>query len=242
MDSCVLARMVDHAVWGRILSILSCSSLTDNRENVTTRCYVLGRDLHPEWDMPVLHHVPEKQDDSIIKIPGQDIEFLFSAVHGCLAGGCLEDGERVAFQEREATMKKVAVVRHRDEERFVINTCAFHNVDVLMSALPRELSQPRRLLKDPWTERHDNTPINARMKEASGKKGRQQSGGGRGGNTGTLGRGTVKRKRTTDNNVHIDKEEEDENHHDSDNGVLVEENVDVDSDIEVMIMQEGCVT
>lgn len=129
------------------------------------------------------------------------------------------------------------MVRHRDEERFVINTCAFHNIDVLMSALPRELSQPRRLLKDPWTEHHAR---GERMKEVSGTKGRQQSGGGRGGNTGTLGRGTVKRKRTTDNNVHID--EEDENNHDSDNGVLVVENVDVDSDIEVMIMQEGCAT
>ncbi|ADV24058.1 hypothetical protein I305_02437 [Cryptococcus gattii E566] len=133
--------------------------------------------------MPVLEH-----DDSIIKVPGQDIEFLFSAVHDCVVGGCLEDGEEVVFQERETTTKKVAVVRHRDEERFVINTCAFHNIDVLMSALPQELSQPRRLLKDPWTERHAR---GEGMKEASGKKGRRQhSGGGRGGNTGTLGRGT----------------------------------------------------
>nr|KIR47933.1 hypothetical protein I312_03084 [Cryptococcus bacillisporus CA1280] len=189
--------------------------------------------------MPVLHRIPEEQDDSVIKILGQDIEFLFSAVHDCLASGCLEDGEKVVFQEREVTTKKIAVVRHRDEEHFVINTCTFHNIDILMSAIPRELSQPRLLLKDPWTEHHAR---GERMKEASRMKGRQQSGGGRGGNTGTLGRGTVKRKQTMDNNVHIDEEEEDENNHDSDNGVLVKENVDVDSDIEVMIMQEGCVT
>ncbi|KIR62411.1 hypothetical protein I314_03351 [Cryptococcus bacillisporus CA1873] len=49
VDSCVLARMDDHAVWGRILSILPCSSLTDNRENVTIRCYALGRDLCWNW-------------------------------------------------------------------------------------------------------------------------------------------------------------------------------------------------
>lgn len=30
MDSCVLVRMGDHAIWGRILSIFPCSSLTDN--------------------------------------------------------------------------------------------------------------------------------------------------------------------------------------------------------------------
>lgn len=66
VDSCVLVRIGAHAVWGRILGILPCSSLTDNRENVTIRCYALGRDLHPKWDMPVLEH-----DDSIIKVPGQ---------------------------------------------------------------------------------------------------------------------------------------------------------------------------
>lgn len=113
----------------------------------------------------------------------------------------------------------------------LLTSCAFHNIDVLMSALPWELSQPRCLLKDPWTERHAR---GERMKEASAKK---ASGGGRQGNTGTLERGTVKRKRTTDINVHIDEEKENENHHDSDNGVLVEENVNADSDIEIMIMQ-----
>ncbi|UOH85592.1 hypothetical protein LQV05_002421 [Cryptococcus neoformans] len=61
-----------------------------------------------------------------------------------------EDGERVVFQERQATSQKMAAVRHRDADCFVINTAAFHNIDVLLSALPRTLYQPRRILEDPW--------------------------------------------------------------------------------------------
>ncbi|OWZ29495.1 hypothetical protein C356_06183 [Cryptococcus neoformans c45] len=64
-----------------------------------------------------------------------------------------EDGERVVFQERQATSQKMAAVRHCDADCFVINTAAFHNIDVLLSALPRTLYQPRRILEDPWEVR-----------------------------------------------------------------------------------------
>ncbi|OXL05151.1 hypothetical protein C348_06712 [Cryptococcus neoformans Gb118] len=64
-----------------------------------------------------------------------------------------EDGERVVFQERQATSQKMAAIRHCDADCFVINTVAFHNIDVLLSALPRTLYQPRRILEDPWEVR-----------------------------------------------------------------------------------------
>ncbi|OXH44150.1 hypothetical protein J003_06196 [Cryptococcus neoformans] len=64
-----------------------------------------------------------------------------------------EDGERVVFQERQTTSRKMAAVRHCDADCFVINTAAFHNIDVLLSALPRTLYQPRRILEDPWEVR-----------------------------------------------------------------------------------------
>ncbi|OXG17023.1 hypothetical protein C366_03819 [Cryptococcus neoformans Tu401-1] len=64
-----------------------------------------------------------------------------------------EDGERVVFQERQATSQTMAAVRHRDADCFVINTAAFHNIDVLLSALPRTLYQPRRILEDLWEVR-----------------------------------------------------------------------------------------
>lgn len=91
-------------------------------------------------------------------------------MHDCVVGGCLEDGEEVVFQERETTTKKVAVVRHRDEERFVINTCAFHNIDVLMSALPQELSH------SPSSEGPmDRTPRSRREDEGGERKERAEA-------------------------------------------------------------------
>ncbi|OWT35700.1 hypothetical protein C362_06717 [Cryptococcus neoformans Bt1] len=66
-----------------------------------------------------------------------------------------EDGERVVFQERQATSQKMAAIRHCDADCFVINTAAFHNIDVLLSALPRTLYQPLRILEDPWESVYD---------------------------------------------------------------------------------------
>ncbi|ODN88124.1 hypothetical protein L198_06889, partial [Cryptococcus wingfieldii CBS 7118] len=44
-------------------------------------------------------------------------------------------------------------VRHLNDDCFVINLSAFHNVDVLWSALPPDLCRPRRLLEDPLAVR-----------------------------------------------------------------------------------------
>ncbi|EAL21427.1 hypothetical protein CNBD1220 [Cryptococcus deneoformans B-3501A] len=166
--------------------------------------------------MPVLYRVPEGEKESTLYIYGQDIDFLFSAVHDCVTGGCTEDGERVVFQERQATSQKMAAVRHRDADRFVINTAAFHNVDVLLSALPRTLYQPRRILEDPWEVRFAR---GEKLKETRNAKSHQ--------------RNVVSAEEEANGQCSNSSEGESD---DTDDGVLEEE---VDSDINDIIEYDG---
>ncbi|KAF7300738.1 hypothetical protein MKEN_01298600 [Mycena kentingensis (nom. inval.)] len=64
------------------------------------------------------------------------VKFNFNAQHACYEGKCAPTGTRRVRQERQLTELTEAVLEHTDDDRFIINTSAFHNAHLIRRVLP----------------------------------------------------------------------------------------------------------
>lgn len=130
---------------------------------MTIQVFQLGRELHPQFDMPMLTRlndveicaVNSKVSKIILKILHhshslyfQSVQFKFSAQHDCRMGHCKPSAFRFQMQEREQTTRKLQLIAHEDDKHFVLNLHALHNVVLLRRALPRHLTIPIPLYQD----------------------------------------------------------------------------------------------
>ncbi|KAJ7133713.1 hypothetical protein C8R43DRAFT_895024 [Mycena crocata] len=133
--------------------------------------YDVGEARHPRYHMPVL--LPNAAGSCIV-VPSnvsfntlahaamltdfKSIQFLINVQHDCRASGCDASGVTRQLQERQESERIIHSIVHKDDTRFIVNTHAFHNANLLRKALPVALTKPRPLFAD-RRRRHDELAV-----------------------------------------------------------------------------------
>ncbi|KAJ7227863.1 hypothetical protein C8J57DRAFT_1439998 [Mycena rebaudengoi] len=106
----------------------------------------------PVYGMPVL--VRRDAEKSFMIIPVKNLQFKFNVQHDCYSAKCEATGTKAQMQERVPSDKVEHFIVHKDLDRYIINTHAFHNAHLLRATLPRDLIAPILLFPD-QRSKHD---------------------------------------------------------------------------------------
>ena len=68
--------------------------------------------------------------------------------HDCVRGKCLPEGTRSQVQEREETARTVKIIRHTDNDHFVVNMHVLHHAHFLHQFFPPHLQLVETLQYD----------------------------------------------------------------------------------------------
>lgn len=69
----------------------------------------------------------------------QDIECIVNVQHDCHRGHCTPTAKQYLNQERETTSRFRSIIKHNDDDHFIINTQSLHNYKTIAKALPTSL-------------------------------------------------------------------------------------------------------
>ncbi|KAF8906087.1 hypothetical protein CPB85DRAFT_1181307, partial [Mucidula mucida] len=138
---------------GRITCILACT-LKDAESNapclpsdlVCVEVYQISPTRDPKYGMPVLTR--RNSEVTSVMVSPKDIKFKFNAQHNCETAKCEATGEHPIMQERRPSGRIEKFIIHENVDRYLINTHAFHNADLLRATLPRHLTVPIPLHDD----------------------------------------------------------------------------------------------
>ncbi|KAF7291413.1 hypothetical protein MIND_01285900 [Mycena indigotica] len=85
------------------------------------------------------HVIPEQGLTSYVVVPGTAVEFGCSVQHDCRRGNCKPAAMAKECQEREDTLRDISLIKHVDDDNFVLNLGSVHNFAELTRVLPRSL-------------------------------------------------------------------------------------------------------
>ena len=78
----------------------------------------------------------------------QTVEFKIAVEHDCQYIQCEATGTRHQMQEQQETERVIKVMKHLDDEHFIINLLSLHNPHLVREVLPAELTAPKRAFPD----------------------------------------------------------------------------------------------
>ncbi|KAF7376758.1 hypothetical protein MSAN_00093100 [Mycena sanguinolenta] len=144
----VAKDLQERTVFGRISELLTA----DKTAFVTLEQFVCSQQLHRDFSWPILRRPngPEIVEGvrSHLVLPSTSIQFIISVQHDCRMGGCQPAVAGKERQEREETTRDKSLIKHTDDDHFVINLGAFHNFTRLCRVLPRTLTQLKPLFPE----------------------------------------------------------------------------------------------
>ncbi|KAJ7863928.1 hypothetical protein B0H13DRAFT_1559301, partial [Mycena leptocephala] len=76
------------------------------------------------------------------------IQFVCSVQHDCRKGSCKPSIIRKEVQEREETHRTTMLIKHSDDDHFIILMAGLHNFINVCRVLPRSLTELKPLHKD----------------------------------------------------------------------------------------------
>ncbi|KAJ7835607.1 hypothetical protein B0H13DRAFT_2108073 [Mycena leptocephala] len=116
-----------HTVFGRIHELLT----TEKAAFVTLEQFICNKQLNRHFGWPVLRRPngPEIVDgvQSFLVLPSTCIQFIISVEHDCRMGNCEPAVVGKELQEREETSRHKSLIKHTDDDHFIINMGALHN-------------------------------------------------------------------------------------------------------------------
>jgi hypothetical protein len=126
--------------------------LVGPRSLVTIERFVVGSDAHFDFGWPILRR-PRGNEiteglSSFIVLDATAIQHLCSVEHDCRKGNCQPLLKTREVQEREVTEREVSLIKHTDDDHFVLNLAAFHNFTKICRALPRNFTELKLLVPD----------------------------------------------------------------------------------------------
>ncbi|KAF7294511.1 hypothetical protein MKEN_01443800 [Mycena kentingensis (nom. inval.)] len=129
-------------VLGRVAEIVSCTG----RVLVLLQRFVHTKQRHPDFDWPVVRppagqEITEENLTSFLVVSGALLEFECSVQHDCRRGHCKPAVAGKEQQEREDTTRDISLIKHTDDDHFILNMGSLHNFVQLTRALPPELSK-----------------------------------------------------------------------------------------------------
>jgi hypothetical protein len=80
------------------------------------------------------------------------VRFIFNAQHDCWMHRCMPNATRPVRQERIDTMRMIKLIKHTEDNHFIVNTHALHNASLLRRRLPRDLVKPKPLFVDRYEQ------------------------------------------------------------------------------------------
>ncbi|KAJ7253007.1 hypothetical protein B0H12DRAFT_1017789 [Mycena haematopus] len=109
--------------------------------------------LHPEFGWPILRRpngaeITRGQGQSHLVLDTKSIQFICSVQHDCRMGNCKPGISRKERQEREETNREAMLIKHSDDDQFVLNMAALHNFAELRRSLPLALTRLKPLHED----------------------------------------------------------------------------------------------
>ncbi|PPR08199.1 hypothetical protein CVT24_001412 [Panaeolus cyanescens] len=127
-------------ITGQILEIIQ--DVTSKKALVTIDEFHVLDSRHITFGMPVLSRRSATKKLIIIEATG--ILFEYNTQHDCLHSKCTASGHKAIIQERIETELTDTYIQHqhRNDEKYIINTHAFHNAHLVREILPRELTRP----------------------------------------------------------------------------------------------------
>ncbi|KAF7344340.1 hypothetical protein MSAN_01915000 [Mycena sanguinolenta] len=101
--------------------------LVAEKSLVTLERFICSKELHPDFNWPILRcpaglEITEEHITSFLVLPASSIQFIFSVQHDCRRGDCQPTVVRKEIQEREETDRDISLIKHDDDDHFVINT------------------------------------------------------------------------------------------------------------------------
>jgi hypothetical protein len=108
-----------------------------------------SQQLHQDFSWPVLRH-PNGSEivngiQSFLILPSTTIQFVISVQHDCRIGHCQPAVVGKERQEYEDTSQDKSLIKHMDDNHFLINMGALHNFTKLCRVLPHELTRLKPL-------------------------------------------------------------------------------------------------
>ncbi|KAJ3727978.1 hypothetical protein C8R42DRAFT_755961 [Lentinula raphanica] len=137
---------------GRIAEILLRGDSKISQGVITLEQFQLGANLHEDFQCPVLRRcMPQK----LVAVRSSAVQFRFSVQHDCRLAKCQPTHRVHQIQERQITERTQLLLKHTDDDNFVINMYALHNAMVLRETLPCTLWQPSPLYEDRQARHHE---------------------------------------------------------------------------------------
>ncbi|KAJ7509737.1 hypothetical protein B0H11DRAFT_1901131 [Mycena galericulata] len=148
-------------IFGRIYELLTA----DKTAFVTIEQFICGQQVHRDFSWPVLRR-PNGSEivegvQSFLVLPSASVQFVMSVQHDCRMGHCKPAVIGKERQEREDTNRDRHLIKHTDDDHFVINMGALHNFTKLYHVLAPELTQLKPLFPE-RTEFHKRVAQRAR--------------------------------------------------------------------------------
>ncbi|KAJ7197514.1 hypothetical protein B0H12DRAFT_1037871 [Mycena haematopus] len=135
-------------VIGRVAELL-----VGSKSIATLEQFICTDQLHAEFGWPVLRRpngaeITAGRGESHIALDSKTIQFVCSVQHDCRMGNCKPGISRKERQEREDTNRDTMLIKHADDDQFVLNMGGLHNFAKLCRALPQSLTQLTLLHED----------------------------------------------------------------------------------------------
>ncbi|KAJ7193966.1 hypothetical protein GGX14DRAFT_378462 [Mycena pura] len=137
-----------HTVFGRIHELLTA----EKAAFVILEQFLCSQQLHQHFSWPVLRR-PNGPDivggvQSFLVLPSTCIQFVISVQHDCRMGNCQPAVVGQEQQEREETNRQKSLIKHTDDDHFIINMGALHNFTKLCRVLPSTLTELKPLFPE----------------------------------------------------------------------------------------------
>jgi hypothetical protein len=123
------------------------------RSLVTIERFILTSEPHVDFGWPVLRRphgseITEQDIASYLVLDTISLQHLCSVQHDCRMGDCQPTFSAREFQEREATGRETHLIKHTDDDHFILNLSAFHNFVRVCRALPRRFTELSPIILD----------------------------------------------------------------------------------------------
>ncbi|KAJ7204988.1 hypothetical protein GGX14DRAFT_368317 [Mycena pura] len=128
-------------VLGRVVEILG------GTEQIITLEQFVCSGRHPDFGWPLVRR-PNGEDIAIHGQGASSLQFICSVQHDCRKGGCQPAVIGKERQEREDTNRDRSLIKHTDDDHFVLNMGGLHNMHYLLRVLPISLSEIKPLQTD----------------------------------------------------------------------------------------------
>ncbi|KAK7033799.1 hypothetical protein R3P38DRAFT_2772786 [Favolaschia claudopus] len=139
VNSWVTAKHKGHTIFGRIRELL-----VGSKHLVTLERFIVGGSAHPVFGWPVLRRPTGPEiiagTESFVVLAGEFVQFVVSVQHDCRMGHCKPAVVGKQRQERQETSQDRCLIKHTEDDHFILNMGGLHNFVHLCRALPRTLT------------------------------------------------------------------------------------------------------